>query len=40
MAERIAAFQEAGVTHLQVIPVPRRPDRPVDIIAKVKELIG
>ena len=34
------AFRAAGVTHLQVIPVPLGDQRPVDIIAKVKELIG
>ena len=38
VAERIAAFAEAGVTHLQVIPVPTGDQRPVDLIAKVKEL--
>ena len=38
VAERIAAFAEAGVTHLQVIPVPVGDQRTVDLIAKVKEL--
>ncbi len=38
VAERIAAFREAGVTHLQVTPVPVGDQRPVDLIAKVKEL--
>jgi F420-dependent oxidoreductase-like protein len=40
VAERIAAFADAGVTHLQVIPVPVGGQRPVDLIAKVKELVG
>ena len=40
VAERIAAYREAGVTHLQVAPVPVGDQRPVDLIAKVKELAG
>ena len=40
VAERIAAFAEAGVTHLQVVPVPTGDQTPVDVIAKVKELVG
>jgi F420-dependent oxidoreductase-like protein len=40
VAERIAAFRDAGVTHLQVIPVPVGDQRPVDLIAKVKDLAG
>ncbi len=40
VAERIAAFAEAGVTHLQVTPIPVGDQRPVDLIAKVKELAG
>jgi F420-dependent oxidoreductase-like protein len=36
--ERIAAFHEAGVTHLQVVPIPLGDQRPVDLIAKVKSL--
>jgi alkanesulfonate monooxygenase SsuD/methylene tetrahydromethanopterin reductase-like flavin-dependent oxidoreductase (luciferase family) len=40
VAERIAAYREAGVTHLQVAPVPVGDQRPVDLIAKVKELVG
>ncbi|MGH9075200.1 MAG: LLM class F420-dependent oxidoreductase, partial [Acidimicrobiales bacterium] len=38
VADRIAAFAEAGVTHLQVTPVPVGDQRPVDLIAQVKEL--
>ncbi|MGH9078778.1 MAG: LLM class F420-dependent oxidoreductase [Acidimicrobiales bacterium] len=38
VAERIAAFREAGVTHLQVIPVPVGDQRPADLIATVKKL--
>jgi F420-dependent oxidoreductase-like protein len=40
IAERIAAFEEAGVTHLQVIPIPTGDQRPVDLIAAVKGLTG
>jgi F420-dependent oxidoreductase-like protein len=40
VAERIAAFRQAGVTHLQVTPVPVGDQRPVDLIATVKELAG
>lgn len=40
VAERIAAFREAGVTHLQVLPVPVGDQRSVDLIAKVKQLVG
>jgi F420-dependent oxidoreductase-like protein len=40
VAERIEAFRAADVTHLQVIPVPLGDQRPVDVVAKVKQLIG
>ena len=40
VAERIAAYGAAGVTHLQVTPVPVGDQRSVDLIAKVKELAG
>jgi hypothetical protein len=40
VADRIAAYREAGVTHLQVVPVPMGDQRPVDLMAKVKELAG
>ena len=40
MAERIAAFKEAGVSHLQVLPMPTGDQTQVDVIAKVKDLIG
>jgi F420-dependent oxidoreductase-like protein len=40
VAERIAAHAEAGVTHLQVTPVPVGDQRPVDLIATVKKLSG
>lgn len=40
VAERIAAFGEAGVTHLQVTPVPVGDQRPADLIATVKKLAG
>ncbi len=40
VAERIAAYGEAGVTHLQVTPIPLGDQRPVDLIATVKKLAG
>jgi F420-dependent oxidoreductase-like protein len=40
VAERIAAFGEAGVTHLQVIPVPVGDQSQADVVAKVRELAG
>ncbi len=40
VAERIAAFREAGVTHLQVTPMPVGDQRPADLIASVKKLAG
>jgi F420-dependent oxidoreductase-like protein len=40
VAERLAAFKEAGVTHLQVTPIPVGDQRPVDLIAAVKDLAG
>jgi F420-dependent oxidoreductase-like protein len=40
VAERIAAYADAGVTHLQVTPVPVGDQRSVDLIAKVKQLAG
>jgi F420-dependent oxidoreductase-like protein len=40
VAERIAAFEAAGVTHLQVVPVPTGDQTPVDVIARVKEMTG
>jgi F420-dependent oxidoreductase-like protein len=38
VAERIAAYGEAGVTHLQVTPIPVGDQKPVELIATVKEL--
>lgn len=38
VAERIAAFAEAGVTHLQVTPVPIGEQRAVELIETVKRL--
>ncbi len=40
VADRIAAFAEAGVTHLQVAPVPVGDQRAVDLIETVKRLAG
>jgi hypothetical protein len=40
VAERIAAFAEAGVTHLQVIAVPTGEQSQTDVVAKVRQLAG
>jgi len=40
VAERIAAYHDAGVTHLQVTPIPVGDQKPVDLIATVKNLAG
>jgi hypothetical protein len=33
-------MKEAGVTNLQVTPLPTGDQKPVDVIAQVKELAG
>ena len=38
VAERIAAMRRAGVTHLQVLPIPTGDQTPASLIAQVKEL--
>ncbi len=38
VAERIAAYAEAGVTHLQITPVPTGDHTVTSLVAKVKEL--
>jgi F420-dependent oxidoreductase-like protein len=40
VAERVAALGEAGVTHLQVTPVPTGDQTPADLIGRLKELAG
>jgi F420-dependent oxidoreductase-like protein len=40
VAERIAAYRDAGVTHLQVTPIPVGDQKPVDLVGTVKELAG
>jgi len=40
VAERIAAFKQAGVTHLQVAPIPTGDESVVSLVAKVRELAG
>jgi F420-dependent oxidoreductase-like protein len=40
VAERVAAFREAGVTHLQVTPVPNHGQTASQLVATVKELAG
>ena len=38
--ERIEAFREAGVTHLQVHPIPTGDQTAADLVGTVKRLIG
>ncbi len=40
IAERVAAFKEAGVTHLQVAPVPVGGKTGPQLIAELKEILG
>ncbi|HXX89573.1 MAG TPA: LLM class F420-dependent oxidoreductase [Acidimicrobiales bacterium] len=40
VAERVAAFDEAGVTHLQVTVLPTGDQRPVDVMEKLKAIVG
>jgi F420-dependent oxidoreductase-like protein len=40
VAERIAALRQAGVTHLQVTPVPTGEQTEASVIAEIKELAG
>jgi F420-dependent oxidoreductase-like protein len=40
VAERVAAFREAGVTHLQVAPVPTGDQTPADLIGQLRDLVG
>ena len=40
VAERVAAMREAGVTHLQVTPVPTGDKTPAGLISELKELAG
>ena len=39
VAERIAAFKEAGVTHLQVLPLPQLDQTSASLIGDVKEML-
>lgn len=38
--ERIAAFAEAGVTNLQVTPVPADGEDPAALVARLREWVG
>jgi F420-dependent oxidoreductase-like protein len=40
VAERVAAYAEAGVTHLQVAPTPLGDQRAVDLIEEIKAIAG
>ena len=38
--ERLAAFSEAGVTHLQVHPIPQEGQTAADLVSTVKEMLS
>jgi F420-dependent oxidoreductase-like protein len=40
VAERLAAYREAGVTHLQVTPIPTGGQTPAQLIGKIRDLAG
>jgi hypothetical protein len=40
VAERVAAMREAGITHLQVIPIPTKDQTAAHLIGELKELIS
>ncbi len=40
VAERVAALRQAGVTHLQVAPVPTGGQSQADLIGQLKEIVG
>ena len=40
VAERVAALREAGITHLQVAPVPTGDQTPAGLIGQLKEMIS
>jgi F420-dependent oxidoreductase-like protein len=40
VAERLAAFREAGVTHLQVTPLPTGDQTAAQLIGKIRDLAG
>jgi F420-dependent oxidoreductase-like protein len=40
VAERVAALREAGVTHLQVTPIPTGDQTPAGLIGELKDLIS
>jgi hypothetical protein len=39
IAERLAAYREAGVTQISVTPVPAGGESTADVIAQLKELV-
>jgi F420-dependent oxidoreductase-like protein len=40
VAERVAALRDAGVTHLQVTPIPTGDQTPAGLIGQLKEMVG
>jgi F420-dependent oxidoreductase-like protein len=40
VAERVAALREAGVTHLQVNPIPTGEQTPAGLIGQLKDIVG
>jgi hypothetical protein len=40
VAERVAALREAGVTHLQVTPIPTGDQTPAQLVGQLKDIAG
>jgi F420-dependent oxidoreductase-like protein len=40
VAERVSALRQAGVTHLQVVPVPTAGETPAQLIGRLKEMVA
>ncbi|QLJ03504.1 LLM class F420-dependent oxidoreductase [Streptomyces sp. NEAU-sy36] len=38
--DRLAAYREAGVTHLQIVPVPQDGESEASVVARLKEITG
>lgn len=38
--DRLDAYREAGVTHLQVVPVPQEGESEATVVSRLKDLVG
>ncbi|MEV0928899.1 hypothetical protein AB0I99_27960 [Streptomyces spongiicola] len=39
MKDRIDAYREAGVTHLQIVPVPQDGESEASVVGRLKDLV-